>query len=109
MKTTVFLVFLILLFATFAFAAQIYGTLKEGDRSLEAGVGIDITCGNNTSSGQTDAHGSYSIYVNDRGRCTFTVHYRGQHPHTDIYSYADPVKYDFDLVQTAGRYELRRR
>ena len=109
MKVIFCLVLVILLFAPTAFAAQVYGTLKEADQPVEAGVRIDIACANNTSSGQTDAHGSYSIYVQQRGRCTFTVHYRGQHPHTDIYSYDDPVKYDFDLVQTPGGYELRRR
>lgn len=109
MKVIFCLVVVILLFAMTASAAQVYGTLKEGDRPVEAGVNIDITCDNSSYSGQTDAHGSYSIYVQRKGKCTFTVHYRGQHPHTDIYSYDDPVKYDFDLVQTPGGYELRRR
>jgi len=103
------LVLLVLLFPTIAFAAQVYGSLKEGDRSLEQGIRIDITCGSNAYTGETDAHGSYSIYVRQTGRCTFTVHYRGQDPHVEIYSYNDPVKYDFDLVQTPGGYQLKRR
>jgi len=104
--------FMILMFPTFAYAAQVYGNLKEGDRSVQQGVKVEIICGNQTYKGETDRYGSYSVYV-PRGKCTLRVNYpvnSNQWPQSDIYSYNDPVRYDFDLVrQPDGTYFLRRR
>jgi hypothetical protein len=101
---------MLLLFAAPAFAAQVYGTLRDGDRPVQQGVQVVVTCpGNHTYSGATDAGGVYRINIPEKGKCTLQVQYNGQAPTTDIYSFDEATKYDFDLVQQGGGYALRRR
>ena len=101
---------LLLLLSASAFAAQVYGTLREGDRPLPQGVQVVITCpGNPPHTGGTDAGGSYRIYVSEKGKCTLQVQYNGQSPSADIFSFDDATKYDFDLIRQGGSYSLRRR
>ncbi|MCI0453639.1 MAG: hypothetical protein L0Y68_01435 [Candidatus Dadabacteria bacterium] len=110
MKTTASLVILILLVPAFVRAAQVYGSLNEGSKSVGPKVRIEIACAGNTYPGETDGYGSYSIYIPQPGKCTLRVDYGGQWPEYEIYSYDDPVRYDFDLVRgNDGRYVLIRR
>jgi hypothetical protein len=111
MKTIGTLVFLMLIVVPPAFSAQIYGSLKEGDRSVGAGVKVIIECAGGTDSKETDGYGSYNLYVRPTGKCTFRVYYQGKWsvPFT-IYSYDDPVRYDFELIrQGDGQYALKRK
>ncbi len=56
----------------------------------------------------TNPEGDFSFYVDQPGICTFEVVALGLKHR--IYSYQDPVRYDFDLVkQPDSRYLLRRR
>jgi hypothetical protein len=103
-------VVMLLLFAASAFAAQVYGTLRAGDRPVQQGVQVVVTCpGNRTYSDATDGRGGYRINVPEKGKCTIQVQYNGQAPTADIYSFDEATKYDFDLVQQGGAYALRRR
>jgi len=112
MKKITIMLSLILLFPTFAFGKQIFGSLKEGNTAVGEGVGIRIKCGDNEHTGQTDVYGSYSVFVPNPGRCAFQVYYGGvwSQPY-DIYSdETDPVRYDFELVRESdGTFVLKRR
>ncbi len=110
MKKITMLLLLILFLPTFAFAGQIYGSLKIDNKSVGEGVEIKIKCGEAPYSGRTDPYGSYSVYLRQAGRCTLTVTYGGQESQPfGIESYEDPVRYDFDLVRQDGTLVLRRR
>src|SRR5262245_21914695 len=102
---------LILLLPGFATAAQIFGSLKEGDRPIAQGVQVRVQFDKSIpSSGATDGYGSYNLFVKPKGKCTFSVYYGGAWVSIDVYSYDSPVRYDFDLIrQNDGRYMLRRR
>jgi hypothetical protein len=89
-------------------AAQIFGSLKEDGRSVPAKVGYEVFCGAQRYVGETDGYGAYSLNAG-RGKCTFKVHYKGQSPTFEVYSYDNAVRYDFDLVLQNGQYILRRR
>ena len=109
MKVKILLLFLFLfLFPTAAFAGEVYGTLKEGDKPVGANIRVEIVCGRNPYSAQTDQYGSYRLYVRDLGPCTLRVAYKNQTPELAIQSYSDPERYDFQLVPVSGRYVLRR-
>jgi hypothetical protein len=104
--------FLILLFPTFAFAAQIFGSLKQNNTSLGKGVAVVIQCGKERFEGQTDPYGSYNIYVPRPGKCAFSVYYDGRWSQAyEVYSdQTDPVRYDFELVrQGDGSFKLERK
>jgi hypothetical protein len=90
------------------FAAQVYGSLKENGQSV-SGVKVEINCNGRAYGVSTDSSGSYNLYAGEKGKCTFKVNYKGQAPTFEIYSYDNPVRYDFDLVNENGRYALKRK
>ena len=100
---------LIMLFPLCAFAGEIYGSLEVNGRSIGPGVKVEIRCGNNTYTEQTDGYGSYSVYVRDTGGCHLTVQYGSQSPQIDVYSYPNSVRYDLVLEGSGGQYSLRRK
>jgi len=110
MRTILFFRVMLVMLAAPAFAAQLYGTLREGDRPVPQGVQVTVSCpGNPSHTGTTDASGVYRIYVPEKGRCTLQVQYNGQSASAEVYSFDDATKYDFDLIQQKGFYTLRRR
>lgn len=108
MRAVTFALCLILLFPAVAFTGQIFGSLREGRRSVGQGVPVEVICGRDRYPAQTDAYGSYNIYTPKTGKCTFVVQYKGQSQHV-VYSYRDPVRYDFELIESGRGYQLRRR
>ena len=109
MKAIRLLLLSILLSPTVAFGAQVYGTLKLGDRAVEKGIKMAIVCGTANGVCETDDDGHYEAFV-PKGKCTLKVYYGRQELLYTIYSYDDPVKYDFDIVrQSDGKYILKRK
>lgn len=107
-----YLLFLCLFVPNLAAAAQIYGSVKAGDRPVGQGVSVQVTCAGNTVpySGVTDNYGSYSINVRQTGSCTLRVQYNGKWTAPfQIYSENEPVRYDFALVQQGADMALQRR
>ena len=110
MKRATATIFVLLVLTTLALGSQVYGTLKEGAAPIGAGVRVEVSCGANTYFAYTDAYGSYKINVPLKGKCTLRVHYNGQIVLYDIYSYDDPVRYDFEVIkQSNGTYQLKRK
>ena len=113
MKTIAILLLLIMLLPAFAFAGEIYGSIKEGKRPIGKGVKVEIIA---VSSGRryvtkTDKYSSYRLYVRERGRCILKVYYKKQSPppQIQVYSYKGPVRYDLVLEKKKGKYILRRK
>lgn len=107
MKRSVAIVICGLISAVSVFGGQIYGSLKVDGRSLP-NVAFAIQCRVQRYTGQTDNVGVFAINA-EKGKCILTVYYGGQSPTADIFSYDNPVRYDFDLVQINGQYTLRRK
>src|SRR5258705_7929416 len=103
MKKIAMIMMLGLVLPISVYAAQIYGSLKEEGRAVPAKVKFEMTCKDQTYPGETDGYGAYSVYA-DKGKCTFKVYYKGQTPTFELYSYDNPVRYDFDLVLENGQY-----
>lgn len=108
MKRMIVLLLLILALATVAFADQIYGTIRIKDAPVRE-TEIVITFGNIKYKGATDKDGTYRIYVRDKGKGVFSLKYRGKEIPFTIFSYDDPIRYDFELVENGGEYSLIRR
>jgi len=91
-----------------AHAGNLYGSLWL-DGKPAAGARIEIAC-TDRHVAQTDSAGEYRIFVPEKGRCVFRVTVGGQSGQTDIASYDNAIKYDFDLIhQKGGGYTLTRR
>jgi hypothetical protein len=91
-----------------AFAGNIFGSLFENQQPAK-GVEVTVTCGSNSYDARTDADGAYSLRADEPGRCRFSVNYNGQNAETDVFSYDQPTRYDFDLVMANGRFMLKKR
>lgn len=110
MKIAGFTFLFFCLFPSSSSAAQVYGTLRESDRSVGPNVRVEVVCGTSVYRALTDEYGSYQLFARETGRCTLRVYYQNQMPETSINSYNEPAHNDFDLVREPdGRYELRRR
>lgn len=108
MKKVITLILLVLLLPLSVYAAQIYGSLKEDGRAVPAKTKIEVVCNGKTYHGETDSYGAYSINASEKGKCSFKVHHKGALPY-NVYSYDNPVRYDFDLVLQDGQYILLRK
>lgn len=100
---------LVLSVASSAFGGNIYGSISEGDKAVAQGVKIEVTCGANKYSAETDAAGSYKLFVKDQGKCALKVSYQGQAPSFDINSYEGSVQYDLILEKQGTQYTLKRK
>ena len=92
-------------------AGQIYGSVKEGSRSVGEGVEVSINCGGKPISARTDSYGSYKLYVPNSGKCTLSIYYQNQWSQPfPVFSDQEPLRYDFELVkQSDGSLTLKRR
>src|SRR5215204_1845639 len=110
MKRTGLTLLLILGVATWSFAGKITGGITEAGKPLAKGVKIDLTCGTNTRSAETDAYGAFSLVVPETGKCTMKVSYQGQTPTFDVTSYEGTVQYDLIMEKAAdGKYSIKRK
>jgi hypothetical protein len=106
MKGTVFFVIAALLWPGLSHSAQVYGSLMGQNMS---GIRIEIRCGQRSYPGTTDQQGNYNIFVPEKGKCNLTVKSPENPRPYDIYSYDDPVRYDFELMRSGAQVSLRRR
>jgi hypothetical protein len=105
-----FVLFLFVLgFAAQAFAGKIYGSITEGGKPVPQGVKVDVTCGTNNYSAQTDSLGAFNLFATDKGKCVLKVSYQGQTPSIDVSSYDGPVQYDLILEKQGAQYSLKRK
>ena len=91
-------------------AGHIYGTLRAAGRPC-AHVTMDVVdgAGKPVLRAVTEVDGSFRFFIRGNGRFGVRVYYQRDAPTALIYSYNDPAKYDFDLVNRNGHYELIRR
>jgi hypothetical protein len=100
---------LVVSLASPGFAGKIYGGLSEAGKPVAQGVKIEVTCGSNNYSAETDAYGSFSLFSKEQGKCMLKVHYQNQTPAIDINSYAGSVQYDLILEKKGSEYTLKRK
>jgi hypothetical protein len=92
-----------------AFAGKIYGSISEGGKPVAQGVKLEVTCGANNYSAQTDTYGAFNLFSKDTGKCVLKVFYQGQTPTIEISSYDGSVQYDLVLEKQGSQYTLKRK
>ncbi len=97
------------LFPALTLAGEIYGTLREGAKTVAKGIKIEVVTPKKTYTAETDAYGSYRLYIAEKGKYTMKVYYNKQIPTFDIYSYDKSTRYDMSLESKDGKYTLRRK
>ena len=107
LKCALFLLFLGI--TTQAFAGKIYGSITEGGKPVAQGIKVEVTCGSNPYSAQTDAYGAFNLFAKDTGKCVLKVAYQGQTPSIEINSFENAVQYDLILEKQGNQYTLKRK
>lgn len=98
-----------ILLATAAHAGVVHGTITAEGRPL-VDTPVSVTCPDgDTYPGHTNERGRYSVNVQRQGKCTFNVTFQEQLLESTVFSYPDPVQYDFEIVHEDGRWVLRRK
>jgi len=102
---------LLLLFAcSCAFAGELYGTIEFGDKPVGDGVKLELLTANKQSyTCVTDKFGAYRLFVKENGKCTLTIHFKGQSPSVELFSYDKSTRYDWVLEIKDGKYSIRRK
>jgi hypothetical protein len=109
MKIVLTSIVLILLAVQAAFAGNVYGSVTENGKPVAQGVKLEVTCGGNKYNTETDANGTFKLFVKDQGKCALVVAYQGQSPTMDINSFEGPVQYDLILEKQGAQYTLKRK
>jgi hypothetical protein len=99
----------LLTFAAEAFAGKIYGSIMEGGKPVAQGVKVEVACGTNTYTAQTDAYGAFNLFAMAKGKCMLKVLYQGQMPSIEVNSYDNAVQYDLILEKQGSQYMLKRK
>jgi len=96
-----------LLVPAVSYAGQVYGTIVMDGKGV-GGANIEIQCGNDMTTGSTGADGSYRINVPQQGQCTFSLPSHGK-ASAMIFSGPNPSAFNFELVKSGDKFELKRR
>ncbi|MBI5408813.1 MAG: hypothetical protein HZA14_05550 [Nitrospirae bacterium] len=92
MKTLIIILLFTALLSSFAFAGEIYGTIKKGGKPV-GGETANVKCNNFSGSVKTDAYGSYTLHVPVAGECKITVGGSS----IGIYSFESAARYNLIL------------
>ena|SRR5207249_3374175 len=109
MRIAFIVLVLVLSFMSVAFAGNVYGSITEGGKPVGQGVKLEVACGANKYTAETDANGAFKLFVKDQGKCALKISYQGQTPSFDINSYEGSVQYDLILEKQGGQYTLKRK
>jgi len=109
MRRAYLIVLFILGFALQSFGGKIYGSITEGGKPVAQGVKVDVTCGSNNYSSQTDNYGAFSLFAMAQGKCVLKVSYQGQAPSIEVNSFDGSVQYDLILEKQGNQYTLKRK
>ena len=109
MRRLTILLVLVMLIPMLADAAEIYGTIRKGSKSLGSGVPVEIRIGNKLYSTKTDKYGSYSLYVVETGKCTLTIRGTKSSPSIEVRSYKSSARYDLVLYRKDNTWRLKRK
>ena len=92
------------------YAGEIFGSITEGDKSVGEKVKVEIVAANKaTYTTETDKNGSYRLFVKEKGKCKFTVHFNEQTSSAELFSYDKSLRYDWIVEAKEGKYSVRRK
>jgi hypothetical protein len=90
-------------------AAEIHGTVSEGDKAVPEGVALKLNCSGTTATAQTDQFGSYSLKVGATGECDLSIDYKKASASLKVTVYDKPSRYDIVVKEEGGKLTLARK
>ena len=92
-----------------AAAAEIHGTVSEGDKAVPEGVALKLSCSGTTATAATDQFGSYSLKIAATGECDLSIDYKKASASLKVAVYEKPSRYDIVVKEAAGKLTLTRK
>jgi hypothetical protein len=77
---------LVVIVASPAHSGEFFGTIKADGKALPKGVKIEITSPAKTYTTETDAYGSYRLFVTEKGKCELKIYYKTKTPSFTVFS-----------------------
>ena len=90
-----------------ALAGEIYGTIKEGGKPIQAGTKVEVKCAKGSYGTETDKLGSYRVFIPEQGKCTLSVKSGDVAPQMPVHSFEDSARYNLVLEKRDGKPALR--
>ena len=90
-------------------AAEIHGTVSDGDKAVSEGAALKLDCSGTTATAQTDQFGSYSLKVGATGECELSVDYKKASASLKVTVYDKPSRYDIVVKEEGGKLSLARK
>ena len=109
MKLTHMIAAMLLIVSTRAAAGEMYGALIDGDKPVGEKIKIEVTAAGKVYTAETDKNGAYRLFVKEKGKCAFTVHYKEQTLTADVFSYDKSLRYDWTIDHKDGKFQLKRK
>ena len=106
---SILLIILWSLISSVALGGEIFGTLRENDKTVAKGLKVEIVTPAKTYVAATDAFGSYRLFVTEKGKCTLKVYYKDTTASFNLYSYDKSTRYDLSIETKDGKYFLKRK
>jgi hypothetical protein len=92
-----------------ASAGEMYGAITDGDKSIGEKQKVEVTVAGKTYTAETDKNGTYRLFVKEKGKGTFTLHYKEQTVATEVFSYDKSLRYDWTIEHKDGKSQLKRK
>ena len=96
-------------FAAVLGAAEIHGTVSEGDKAVPEGVALKLACAGTTAEAKTDQFGSYSLKIGATGECELSIDFKKASGSLKVAVYDKPSRYDIVVKEEAGKLTLARK
>lgn len=109
MKYVSIIAAIVLCFTVRASAGEMYGAITDGAKPVGEKIKVEVTVAGKSYPAETDKNGTYRLFVKEKGKCAFTVHYNNQAATADVFSYDKSLRYDWTLEQKDGKYQLKRK
>lgn len=110
MKKALAIATLMLVMPTLASAGEILGKVTSGGTSVGEDATVEAKCGAKSYPAvKTDKNGGYHLVVNETGKCTLTVAFKGQTANVEVVSYDDAAQADIVLDVKDGKLTARRK
>lgn len=91
------------------FSGEFFGSIKAEGKALPKGVKIEITSPAKAYSTETDAYGSYRLFVTEKGKCDLKIYYKGKTPSVTVFSYPKSTRYDFTIEKKDSLFVIKRK
>jgi len=109
MKQICMIIMFTLLLFSVGTAGEIFGSVVTGGKPIPKGTKIEITTAQKSYPVTADAHGSYRVFVPEKGKCTLKIYLDKQTPSMEISSYEKSTRYDLSVESKDGHYSLKRK